>query len=57
MPLTLLSGLGGMSEWSMITGPENWKISYPMFFLGMLMIGVLNFFFLKWLDRRSSKDI
>jgi magnesium transporter len=57
MPLTLLSGIGGMSEWSMITGPENWKISYPMFFLGMLMIGVLNFFFLKWLDRRSSKDI
>ena len=24
MPITLLSGIGGMSEWSMMTGAENW---------------------------------
>jgi magnesium transporter len=29
MPLTLLAGIGGMSEWSMMTGSENWRISYP----------------------------
>ena len=29
MPLTLLAGIGGMSEWSMMTGPENWRIAYP----------------------------
>jgi magnesium transporter len=33
MPLTLLAGIGGMSEWSMMTGPENWKISCCCFWL------------------------
>ena len=34
MPLSLLAGIGGMSEWSMMTGPENWRIAYPLFLLG-----------------------
>ena len=42
MPLTLLAGIGGMSEWSMMTGPANWRISYPLFMLGMLVIAVVN---------------
>jgi len=52
MPLTLLAGIGGMSEWSMMTGPANWKLSYPLFFLLMGAIATANFYFLKWLDRR-----
>jgi magnesium transporter len=48
MPLTVISGIGGMSEWSMITGPENWKISYPLFILGMLAIGIGTYLFLKF---------
>jgi len=42
MPLTLLAGIGGMSEWSMMTGPDNWYISYPIFFglMGGLAIGI-----------------
>ena len=43
MPLTLLAGVGGMSEWSMMTGPANWKIAYPLFLLGMVVIGVINY--------------
>lgn len=27
MPLTLLAGFGGMSEWSMMTGPQNWRLA------------------------------
>ncbi len=34
MPLTLLAGIGGMSEWSMMTGPANWRIAYPAFMAG-----------------------
>lgn len=48
MPLTLLSGIGGMSEWSMMTGSENWKISYPLFLVGMVVIGVCNYLLLRW---------
>jgi magnesium transporter len=54
MPLTLLSGIGGMSEWSMMTGSENWKISYSLFLLGMIVIGVVNYFFLKRLDKKNQ---
>ena len=39
MPLTLLAGIGGMSEWSMMTGPDNWRIAYPAFLGGMLLLG------------------
>lgn len=49
MPLTLLSGIGGMSEWSMITGPENWMVSYPAFLLAMVGLGWVNYKILKWL--------
>jgi len=55
MPLSLLAGVGGMSEWSMITGPENWRISYPVFLAAMLVIGVLNYFLLKWMERSDHK--
>jgi magnesium transporter len=55
MPLTLLAGIGGMSEWSMMTGPENWKVSYPVFLLVMAVLGVSNYFLLKWLDKRRGK--
>jgi magnesium transporter len=51
MPLSLLAGIGGMSEWSMMTGPENWKFTYPIFLLAMLVIGLLNYILLKWLER------
>jgi magnesium transporter len=52
MPLTLIAGIGGMSEWSMMTGPANWKISYPAFLLAIGMIGFVNYCLLKWLERK-----
>jgi magnesium transporter len=55
MPLTLLAGVGGMSEWSMMTGAENWKVSYPLFLVGMVAIGVANYYALRWLDRADDR--
>ncbi len=52
MPLTLLAGIGGMSEWSMMTGPHNWRISYPLFLLALAVIGVANYYLLKWSERK-----
>jgi len=54
MPLTLLAGIGGMSEWSMMTGPQNWRIAYPLFLLVMVILGLVNYFFLKWMEKRRS---
>jgi magnesium transporter len=56
MPLTLLAGIGGMSEWSMMTGPENWKIAYPLFLIAMAMIGSVNYYLLKRIEKRKGQD-
>jgi magnesium transporter len=54
MPLTLLASIGGMSEWSMMTGPENWKVAYPLFLLGMLIVAVVNYYFIKRIEKRRG---
>jgi magnesium transporter len=51
MPLTLLAGIGGMSEWSMMTGSQNWRIAYPVFLLAMVVIGFATYYLLKWLEK------
>jgi magnesium transporter len=55
MPLTLLAGIGGMSEWSMMTGPQNWKVAYPLFLLLMAIIGGFNYILLKNFESREKK--
>ncbi len=55
MPLTLLAGIGGMSEWTMMTGAENWRIAFPAFLLAMVVIGFGNYYLLQWLEKRSQR--
>jgi magnesium transporter len=43
-----------MSEWTMMTGPENWKIAYPLFLLGMAIVAVVNYYFIKRIDKRGG---
>jgi magnesium transporter len=54
MPLTLLAGIGGMSEWSMMTEPANWKIAYPAFLLAMVVIGFSNYRLIKWFEKKRK---
>jgi magnesium transporter len=52
MPLTLLASIGGMSEWTMMTGgEEHWKTAYTLFIVGMVLIGGLNFMLIKGLEK------
>jgi magnesium transporter len=53
MPLTLLASIGGMSEWSMMTGSENWRLAYPLFLLGMIIIAAMNYVIIKTLERKN----
>lgn len=55
MPLTLLASIFGMSEWSMMTGPQNWRKAYPLFLLAMILIAGINYLLIKWLEKRSKK--
>jgi hypothetical protein len=45
-----------MSEWSMMTGPTNWRIAYPAFLLAMAVIGVISYFVIKWLEKKDQKQ-
>ena len=54
MPLTLLASVGGMSEWTMMTGPSKWKIAYPLFMVGLLVIGIIIFFLIRKLEKNSK---
>jgi len=40
---SFFAGLGGMSEFSAVTGIDRWYISYPLFVVTMIGIGVLTF--------------
>jgi magnesium transporter len=55
MPLTLLASIGGMSEWSMMTGPANWKIAYPLFLAAMVLIATANYWLIRRLEKRGLK--
>jgi len=56
MPLTLLASIGGMSEWTMITGQDNWKTAYPLFLLGMAMVAALNYYLIRQIEKRKEKN-
>jgi magnesium transporter len=57
MPLTLLAGIGGMSEFTMMTGQDHWKVSYPLFMLGMVAIGMITFFVIRRLEKRDKNPL
>jgi len=46
LPLNLLASIGGMSEFSMMTMGINWKISYALFMLTMVVLGWATWSFL-----------
>jgi magnesium transporter len=54
MPLTLVASIFGMSEWTMITGPGNWKVAYPLFFMVMAVIAVINYIVIKRVERKKG---
>jgi magnesium transporter len=48
MPLSVIAGIGGMSEWTMMTGGAgHWTLAYPLFCLGLAVFGVLTYAFFK----------
>jgi magnesium transporter len=54
MPLNVLAGIGGMSEFSMMTHQIPWQVSYSLFTVGLVLVGWLTYEFLKVLERREK---
>jgi magnesium transporter len=58
LPLNLIAGILGMSEWSMMTKGFNMWISFTLFTLGMVVFGWVTWLLMKKLIDRvpSSAD-
>jgi len=54
-PINILAGMGGMSEFSMMTQGIPWPLAYGGFLLGAGFIGVMTFLLLKHLESRQIR--
>jgi magnesium transporter len=54
LPLNLIASIGGMSEWTMITAGMDWRLSYLLFSLGMVVIGWGTWLLMKRLIDRGA---
>lgn len=52
LPLGLLAGIGGMSEFTMMTEGVPWWVAFPLLLLGMGCIGLATWFVIhRWMER------
>lgn len=56
MPLSVISGIGGMSEFTMMIGQNNIRVGYFLLFVVMLLIAGINYFFLKRMERSLTDE-
>lgn len=56
MPLTLISGIGGMSEFTLLVGEHNFKLGYLVLFIVMALIALINYLFLKRIEQDHNED-
>jgi len=57
MPINILAGIGGMSEFSMMTADVPWPLAYGGFIVGSAFIGTLTYLLLKHFERQRLKKI
>ncbi len=57
LPLNVLAGIGGMSEFSMMTEGVPWIVSYSLFTLGLAIIGWLTFVIIQFLENHEARQL
>lgn len=56
MPMNILAGIGGMSEFTMMTSGYGWPLAYSIFVVGMFAIGTLTYLSLRGMERRRIRN-
>lgn len=56
MPLNVIAGICGMSEFTMMTSKIPWPLAYAAFVFALTMIGLSTYWFLKWFEQKSLRD-
>jgi len=57
MPLTLISGIGGMSEFTMMIGQQNWRLGYAILLVVMAVIALVNYLLLLRLGINANREV
>ncbi len=55
MPLNILAGIGGMSEFSMMTKTLPWPMSYSLFTAGLVIVGWATYLLLQAFEKRELR--
>jgi magnesium transporter len=55
MPINILAGMGGMSEFSMMTQGIPWPVAYGTFLLVACLMGGATFLALKFFEKREVR--
>jgi magnesium transporter len=56
LPLGVLAGIGGMSEFSMMTNGVDWRIAYSLFLVGLTGLGYVLWYTLNHFVNRSREE-
>ena len=57
VPLNIIAGIGGMSEFSMMTQGVSWPLAYGAFVLAMGLFGWGTYVTLRWLETRKASKL
>jgi magnesium transporter len=55
MPLNVVAGIGGMSEFSMMTKDIPWPVSYALFTIGLVLMAWVTYIILKHFEQRPGR--
>lgn len=55
LPLNLIASILGMSEWSMMTAGLDWRVSYLLFSVGMVVVGWATWTFMRQVVERGIR--
>jgi magnesium transporter len=57
VPLNIIAGIGGMSEFTMMTEGIPWPVSYGAFIIAMGLFGWGTYQTLRWMDTRKARNL
>jgi magnesium transporter len=56
MPVNIIAGIGGMSEFSMMTSGIPWPVAYGSFVIVMIAIGIITYQVLQSFEKRKLRN-
>jgi magnesium transporter len=56
MPINILAGMGGMSEFSMMTQGIPWPVAYGIFLAASCVMGAITFMGLKYFEKKEARN-